>query len=246
MVGSLPLTFHNYAPYNALCQSAIADIHSVFTKTNVPFLWTFIRSDTAVKTNTRILLILAVLASLAIFTGALVNALWYAPEPSVYAPAHINLPDRAALPGEEPERLVIPKIGIDAHVQHVGLTASGAMGIPSNFSDVAWYKYGPAPGFMGSAVIDGHLDNGLGLAAVFKHLGELKAGDDVYVERADRMQLHFKVREVVFYDYQSVPLDGVFNKSDGAYLNLITCEGRWVRGERTYDERLIVFTELVS
>lgn len=197
------------------------------------------------KKSTRIILVLVILAALALFAGTLVNALWYAPEPSVYAPANINLPDRAALPEEEPERLVIPKIGIDAHVQHVGLTAGGAMGIPSNFTDVAWYQYGPAPGFLGSAVVDGHLDNGLGLAGVFKRLGELEAGDDVYVERVDGTRLHFKVREVALYDYKAVPLDRVFNRSDGAYLNLITCEGSWVRRDRTYDERLIVYTELV-
>ena len=69
----------------------------------------------------------------------------------------------SAAPGEYPARLRIPALGIDAHVQQTGLTKSGAMGAPTNFTDVAWYKFGPVPGQMGSAVIDSHMDNGLAL-----------------------------------------------------------------------------------
>lgn len=198
------------------------------------------------RKSTRILLIAIVVASLAVFAGTLVHALWYAPESSVYVPEHPAPLAREALPEEQPDRLVIPALEIDAHVQYVGLTARGAMGIPSNFTDVAWYKYGPAPGFLGSAVIDGHVDNGLSLPGVFKHLGDLKVGDDVYVFRKDGTQLHFTVRAVKTYNYKQVPVDRVFSRSDSAYLNLITCDGVWVKSERTYDERLVVYTELVS
>ena len=95
-----------------------------------------------------------------------------------------------------PERLIIPKLSIHALVHPVGIRADGTMGVPSNFTDVAWYKYGPAPGEKGSAVIDGHVDNALALPGVFKHLSELAPGDDVYVETASSTEVHFIVTDV--------------------------------------------------
>ena len=45
------------------------------------------------------------------------------------------------------------------------------MGVPTNFTDVGWYRYGPAPGTPGNAVIDGHLDGKSVPEAVFYNLG---------------------------------------------------------------------------
>ncbi len=198
------------------------------------------------KKSIRIILVLVIIAAIAVFVATLVNAIWYAPESSVYVPEKISPPSHTPLPDEQPERLIIPKLEIDAAVQYVGVTAAGAMGVPSNFSDVAWYKYGTAPGFEGSAVIDGHLDNGLGLAAVFKRLGELKPGDDVYVQQKGGTRLHFVVRSVELYDRKKVPVEDIFNRTGGAFLNLITCEGSWIKTDKTYSERLVVYTELVQ
>ena len=120
------------------------------------------------------------------------------------------------------------------------------MGVPSNFSDVAWYKYGTVPGQIGSAVIDGHVDNGLGFLGVFKRLGELRRGDDVYVETEEGSRIHFVVTAVEHYPYKSVPTEFIFNRTGSAYLNLITCGGNWIKTEKTYDERIVVFTRLVN
>ena len=95
------------------------------------------------------------------------------------------------------------------------------------------------------AVIAGHVDNGLALPGVFKHLDELKIGDDVYVERKDGTELHFKVTVIQKYPYRNVPLKTLFSRRDLPRLNLITCGGTWVPGERSYDERLVVYSELV-
>jgi LPXTG-site transpeptidase (sortase) family protein len=149
-----------------------------------------------------------------------------------------------AAPGDYPARLRVPVLGIDANVQETSLTASGAMGTPTNFTDTAWYKLGPVPGQLGSAVIDGHVDNGLALAGVFKHLGDIKVGDDIYVDTKDGRALHFVVSQVEIYPYQDVPTDLIFNQTDRPRLNLITCDGTWVSGGHTYNERLVVFAEL--
>jgi LPXTG-site transpeptidase (sortase) family protein len=109
---------------------------------------------------------------------------------------------------------------------------------------VGWYKYGTVPGFMGSAVIDGHVDNALSLDGVFKHLGDLKEGDDIYIDTASSTALHFVVREAVSYPSEDVPAEKVFKADDAARLNLITCDGTWVQGKKEYDRRLVVYAVL--
>lgn len=145
-----------------------------------------------------------------------------------------------------PDRLLIPSIGVDAHVQHVGLTATKNMGIPSNFIDVAWYKYGTVPGKKGSAVIDGHVDNALSLPGVFKDLDKAAKGDDVYVVDKNGTKLHFVIRDVQVYNYMDTPTQEIFHESNRTLLRLITCGGTWIKSQKTYDERVVVTAELVD
>lgn len=177
------------------------------------------------------------------FAWTLTGALWFSPGSDIDVPGYVP-PTSNAL--SKPTRLQIPSLNIDASVQHVGITTSGAMGIPSNFSDVAWYKYGPVPGQYGSAVIDGHFDNGLGLPGVFKDLAEIKQGDDVFVQTSSGSLLRFMVTRVATYPYTDVPTAEVFGLDDRARLHLITCSGRWVRSDKTYNERVVVYTIFVD
>lgn len=181
--------------------------------------------------------------ALIIFGATLVRAVFYAPTESDLKPS-VGV-EQTTPPSEHPARLQIPVLGIDADVQHVGVNENGNMGVPSNYTDVAWYKYGTVPGQIGSAVIDGHVDNGLGLSGVFKHLGDLKPGDDVYIVTKEGAKLHFKVSSIATYPYKSVPAELLFSRKDGAWLNLITCGGKWVKSDKTYNQRIVVFTKLV-
>jgi sortase A len=146
-----------------------------------------------------------------------------------------------------PDRLTIPAIGLNAHVQHVGITKKGTMAVPTNYTDVGWYRYGPTPGNPGSAVMAGHLDNGFGLRAVFKDLHELKDGDDVYVTDQAGNMFHFKViGKSTFGAYTTTSTETIFGSTKQSRLNLITCEGTWDSAKKMYSDRLVVFTELVS
>ena len=180
-----------------------------------------------------------------VFFGTLTQAVWYAPGSDLHVPAQETIP-RDLPPAEEPVTMRIPKIGIDTTIQQTGLNGKGNMGVPTNFTDVAWYKHGTIPGQIGSSVIDGHVDNGLGLAGVFKNLDKVVKGDDVYIVTKAGRQLHFVVDEVDTYPYKSVPLDMLFSRADDARLNLITCGGTWVKTDKTYDHRLVVYTKLVN
>lgn len=149
---------------------------------------------------------------------------------------------------ELPSQLSIPKLNITAKIQRLGIDKNGNMAAPNNFTDVSWYKYGTVPGLIGSAVIAGHEDNALSLDGVFKHLDQLKVGDDVYVVSASGQKLHFRVTDKKIYPYNlSGPeLEKIFTAADKSRLNLITCAGVWLKSAKTNDKRLVVYTELVK
>lgn len=173
----------------------------------------------------------------AIFVITLAGAVLYAPQEAQVVPQ--NPPPAAT---EPPVRLVIPALNLDVRVQQAGLVAGNRMAAPTNFSDVAWYKYGTVPGAVGSAVIAGHLDNGLGLNGVFKNLSKLKVGDEIDVLTASST-VRFVVERVETYRFDQVP-SSIFTAADAARLNLITCAGAWIKTPRlgwTVDHRLVVY-----
>lgn len=168
-------------------------------------------------------------------------------ELSVTATAPVGLGISFEAPSK-PARLIIPSIGVDATIQNVGLAwqGTGEMGIPTNFTDVGWYKDGPIPGEPGSAVIDGHLDGKDVKEAVFYNLGSLTQGDIVNVLDVGGKTREFKVVAVKTYDLDA-PTDDIFSKDKSAVrLNLITCAGNWLKGKGSYSKRVVVFTELVT
>jgi hypothetical protein len=48
-------------------------------------------------------------------------------------------------PVGSPKTLSIPKIGVTANVEHVGMDNQGRMDIPRNSNNTAWYNLGPKP-----------------------------------------------------------------------------------------------------
>lgn len=114
------------------------------------------------------------------------------------------------------------------------------MAVPTNFTDVGWYRYGTVPGRDGSAVMAGHVDNALGLAGVFKRLDTIRSGDDVFVDTENGRRIHFVVTDVTAYPYDQVPTDKLFNQGGESYLKMITCAGSWIQKNRSYNQRLVV------
>ena len=170
----------------------------------------------------------------------------YLIKPRVYLPAPITYekPLTTAEGAVVPTRLVIPSLGVNAEVEHVGRDSKGRMAVPVLFENVGWYREGFNPGETGNAVIAGHLDDGKGDPAIFANLEKLEAGDRVLVEGEEGM-LEYRVMGKEYLDYNTNDTADIFGPADEAKLNLITCDGSWIAGERTYDTRLVVFTELV-
>jgi sortase A len=144
-----------------------------------------------------------------------------------------------------PVRLQIPSIKVDAAIQYVGLTGSGSMEVPQGRADVAWYKFGPRPGDLGSAVIAGHRGRPNAPKTVFDNLSKLQKGDLVYVRESDGRVISFVVRETRIYG-ENASAPEVFDTTGDSHLNLITCEGVWNYGKRAFNNRIVVFTDRVS
>ncbi len=142
-----------------------------------------------------------------------------------------------------PVRLKIPRINVDSAVEYVGLTSDGAMDVPKERANVAWFNLGPSPGENGSAVIAGHYGIKDGKGSVFDNLHKLSKGDKIYIEDEKGTTTTFVVRENRRYDPKADALD-VFSSNDGkAHLNLVTCEGAWNKRTDQYSKRLVVFTD---
>jgi LPXTG-site transpeptidase (sortase) family protein len=160
-------------------------------------------------------------------------------------PMSSSLPqDLRQVRAELPVRLVIPALNIDATIEYVGLTLQGAMAVPTGPTSTAWFDLGPRPGENGSAVIAGHEGWKDGVRAVFDDLYKLRIGDKVYVEDGQNATTTFVVHGIRTYD-QNGDAAEIFNSDDGrAHLNLITCEGIWNAAEKSYSNRLVVFTDM--
>jgi sortase (surface protein transpeptidase) len=142
-----------------------------------------------------------------------------------------------------PVRLIIPRIGVDAAIERVGLTSDRAMASPSGPGTVGWYKFGARPGNKGSAVLDGHSGYADGRPAAFDDLPELKPGDKLYVTDARGERLAFVVRRKKLYARQADSAE-VFGSSSRRRLNLITCTGSFDESAGTHSKRLVVFAVL--
>lgn len=145
---------------------------------------------------------------------------------------------RPAINHDFPVAVRVPAISLNTSVIPIGLTATGAMDVPSGKTLlVGWWKDGATPGDKGSAVFDAHV------FAAFQNLSKVQKGDDIYVVMHSGTLIHFVVEEVALYALDAVPRDTLFNRADSARLNLITCAGSFVADQNTYDHRLVVYTK---
>jgi hypothetical protein len=149
------------------------------------------------------------------------------------------------VPGK-PVSFRVPRLGIDTTVEEVGLDDEGAMDVPSNDVNVAWFGLGYRPGMVGSSVIAGHFDRVTGEPAVFYDLNLLEPGDQVMVVDEDGKEQIFSVQEKTEYLTDQFPTGEVFGASDEKILNLITCDGTWDPVNKSYSNRLVVSAKLVE
>ncbi|HEY5268584.1 MAG TPA: class F sortase [Candidatus Saccharimonadales bacterium] len=142
-----------------------------------------------------------------------------------------------------PVRLVIPSINLNADLESVGVTASGAMDVPIGRENAAWFNLGPRPGQIGDAVIDGHYGFWVGGApAVFNNLNKLSSGDIIYVEENNGITVAFRVSGSAIYSPTQDDTNLFVSTDDQSHLNIITCQGIWNPNNKTYSDRLVILS----
>lgn len=144
-----------------------------------------------------------------------------------------------------PMSLTIPVIGVSTRLIRLGLTASGALQVPSTTSVAGWYTGSSRPGAIGPAVIAGHIDSYLG-PGIFFRLIDLRPGDRIYVRRADGTLAVFAVTAVHVYAKDAFPTQKVYGPTPDAELRLITCGGVFDPARGSYLSNVVVYAAAVG
>ncbi|KUM81178.1 class F sortase [Streptomyces curacoi] len=151
-----------------------------------------------------------------------------------------------ALPPSPPDRIRIPSIRVDAPLMGLGLTRTGSLDVPpaERRNLAGWYEAGTTPGETGTAIVAGHVDNADG-PAVFYHLGALKKGSTIEVDRRDGGTALFSVDAVEVYDAKDFPDKKVYGAAPRPELRVITCGGGYSR-TTGYQGNVVVFAHLTG
>lgn len=144
-----------------------------------------------------------------------------------------------------PALIEIPAIDERAEIIPVGQTADGNMEAPEDIHTIGWYEFGKRPGSNGNAVVAGHVD-GLTGPGTFYNLKKLEPGDQIHLTGSKNEELTFVVIEKQAYAPEEAPLHEIFGNSSTPQLNLITCTGTFNTAIGHYEERLVVYTELME
>lgn len=158
-----------------------------------------------------------------------------------------STPAAPALDRSAPVEISIESIRLRARVGQVGLAPDGTLQEQpfSEADEAAWYQWGPSPGEVGPAVIEGHVDT-KSRVAVFYYLSGLHAGDRIVITRADGRAVTFSVDSLAAVPKSNFPTQLVYGQTNYPALRLITCGGTFDRRAGSYLDNVIVFAHAVG
>ena len=146
-----------------------------------------------------------------------------------------------------PVRIRIPAIGVSAPVMKLGKNPDGTVQVPplADHNVTGWYRYGPAPGQPGPAVILGHVDSATGIS-VFYRLKDLRRGDRVYITLADGKVAAFAVDGVQKAAKDAFPTAAVYARGGYPGLRLITCGGPFDQAAGHYLDNIVIYAHMTA
>jgi len=153
-----------------------------------------------------------------------------------------GVPGRGDFTGD---RLLIPKIGIDAPFSDKVVPPDGQMPNPNSWDDVAYYDFsqfsglGGLPGKGGNIVIAGHVDYIRHGPAVFWRLHELQPGDIVTIRMTDGTEYNYKIEFNKVLDPNAADWTGIVSATADESVTLITCTGVFEAGH--YNNRQVAW-----
>lgn len=140
-----------------------------------------------------------------------------------------------------PTGLRIDALGISGSgVIPVGIDDAGELDVPGA-ADVGWYRYGPRPGEPGVTVLAAHIAFD-GVDGVFRHLDDLRAGDEVVVALSDDTEQRYRITELTQNPKSELPPE-LWARVGTPRLALVTCGGSFDPSRRSYDDNVIAWAE---
>ncbi len=145
---------------------------------------------------------------------------------------------------DEPKKIRINKIGVDAFIQKSGVDQDNRIAVPNNVHLASWFADSQKPGQNGLSIIAGHV-SGRTTVGVFKQLKDLGQGDEFEIELGNGDIKRYKVLETKqIKEPESAAV--LFNQDPNvsSQLNLITCGGNFDSSTDQYEDRIIVSGQL--
>jgi len=158
----------------------------------------------------------------------------------------------APVPGGEGDRLIIPKIDLDAPMTMRVVGSDGIMQNPEGPVDVAWYDFsaisglGGRPGVGGNTVLSGHVDYHDYGPAVFWDLQQLDPGDEITIHLRDGSEYKYSVQWNRVVNPAGISWNDVVAATPQESVTMITCAGTFESSTRSYDQRRVVWAVRVS
>ena len=167
-----------------------------------------------------------------------------------------STPSPPPLARDEPYRMIIEKLGVDAPVETYSLDPTGVPIVPNDANNadpagvVAWYDFSAVPGTGSNAVFAGHVTwNG---RAVFWSLDQIRPGDTITLRALDGTELVYAVSDNFLVDAADPAALQVMQPTPTDTITLITCGGTWVPDPNDnvaggdYSNRTVVRASLLS
>lgn len=164
------------------------------------------------------------------------------PSPEEQQPATVGYKWLGQL--NDPKRITIASIDIDALIQNVGVDQNTAIAVPNNIHIAGWFVDSVRPGEKGLSIIDGHVNGPTLNEGVFGRLKELAIGDRVQITLGDDTKINYRVHTT-----QDLPAEkateALFSQIPTILrqLNLVTCTGEYDKVNQTYKNRYLVTLE---
>ena len=145
----------------------------------------------------------------------------------------------------EPVGLTLTKIGLKTKpIRPVGLEPNGELEIP-NEKEIGWYRYGQAPGEIGSTVLAAHVSWN-GSLGPFAELATVEPGDRISVQLSDGTDRTYEAVERKQYPKGSLPSDRIWTRSGDETLVLITCGGEFNPAIHRYYDNIVIYAVPVA
>jgi sortase (surface protein transpeptidase) len=144
------------------------------------------------------------------------------------------------------QTVTIEKFKLTARIKRMTVLKDGSLSAPNNVNDAGWYEGSSKPGEGGAVLLDGHV-HGPTLPGTFYYLKDLVAGDKISITRGDGTKFTYQVVKKAQVPSGQVDMSSLLLPvtPGKAGLNLMTCGGKYLPKEQTYQDRVLIYAEQI-